>query len=83
MKYVKENIVLWGNNVKHIGMKRIETQVPSTVTIGRTVRYPLSVMTMTKDNEIIILIDKEFRWAVLGKMDMVITASAVTIAGPI
>ena len=81
IKQLQSKIKIWGSNIKLSGINRKETSTAVRITIGKTIRYPLGATTI--DNKAAKRINKEFRWAALGKMRVVRTASGFVTAAPV
>ena len=81
IKQLKSKIATWGTNIKRSGINSKETATAVRLTIGKTIRYPLGATTI--DMMGAKSINKDFRWAALGKMRVVRTASSIVTAAPI
>jgi hypothetical protein len=80
IRKLQSKIASWGKKIQQSGINKSETLTAVKITIGKTIRYPLGATTINmKEAQ---KIDKEFRWATLGKMNVVRTALAYATAAP-
>ena len=71
----------WGSSISKSGINSREVSTAVKITIGKTIRYPLGATTLSHKEA--KKVNKEFRWAALGKMHIVRTASALITAAPV